>query len=411
VDDTDHLETASIDRLRTLSLGRFRVFDIERDTLTFADRLSRSSRTVARSRLKCTDVDRCAVELMRMGFLEAALPAALRPVSDTASRPADVMFWQFPARTEAVAAQLHAALPEVALVDGWIDLYLGLPWATWIDVSARRDETLTDIQKELAMQRVRIGGYRAVLRACGVELRVHTVCQHIDWRRLVVHWRDIGITDLWLSHAAGARPGSGDSTFTIHPWHLYAVNVEDPTRRAGLDVGRDPAGKSLLASFVGAHADHYVSDTRLRLLSLDGIPGFHVEVNRRWHLEDVVYRHQVQGRPLADCHRVDESVTRYNEVLSDSVFSLCPAGAGANTLRLWESLAVGSVPVILGPPPLMPAGGTLAPIDWDAIVLTVADDQIPELPRILRSIPLEEVRRRQRLGMEAYAKVRVQRCF
>ena len=90
---------------------------------------------------------------------------------------------------------------------------------------------------------------------------------------------------------------------------------------------------------------------------------------------------------------------------------LCPAGAGPNTLRLWESLAVGSVPVLLGPTPRLPEGGTLPPIDWEAIVLRVADDQIPELPRIPSHVPIEEIRRRQQLGLRAYHWVRAQRYF
>jgi hypothetical protein len=42
----------------------------------------------------------------------------------------------------------------------------------------------------------------------------------------------------------------------------------------------------------------------------------------------------------------DQKTFRYNTILSDSVFSLCPLGAGPNTLRFWESIAVGSIPVI-----------------------------------------------------------------
>ena len=37
------------------------------------------------------------------------------------------------------------------------------------------------------------------------------------------------------------------------------------------------------------------------------------------------------------------------------------------------------------------------------IVLRVADNELLDLPQRLRSIPIDEVRRRQRLGMEAFA--------
>jgi len=53
----------------------------------------------------------------------------------------------------------------------------------------------------------------------------------------------------------------------------------------------------------------------------------------------------------------------------------------------------------------------LPEIDWDSIVLKIADDQLPQLPQILRSMPMDEIRARQKRGMDAYALVREQRCF
>ncbi len=50
-----------------------------------------------------------------------------------------------------------------------------------------------------------------------------------------------------------------------------------------------------------------------------------------------------------EAHHIDEHhkrTFRYNSILSDSKFSFCPEGAGPNTLRFWESVAVGSIPVI-----------------------------------------------------------------
>ena len=143
-----------------------------------------------------------------------------------------------------------------------------------------------------------------------------------------------------------------------------------------------------------------------------GLAGFEVQVRQdKWHFEDVVYRHQVQHELPESSIGTDETVASYNHLLSESVFSLCPAGAGPNTLRLWESLAVGSVPVLLGPQPRLPEGGTLPPIDWDRIVLRVPDEELSELPTLLRNIPMADVRRRQQLGLAAFAMVQAQRCF
>lgn len=87
------------------------------------------------------------------------------------------------------------------------------------------------------------------------------------------------------------------------------------------------------------------------------------------------------------------------------------AGAGPNTLRLWEALAVGAIPVLLGVQSELPVGGSLPEIDWESIVLRVPDEQINTLPELLAAMPLAERRQRQQLGLQAYALVKAQRCF
>jgi hypothetical protein len=42
-----------------------------------------------------------------------------------------------------------------------------------------------------------------------------------------------------------------------------------------------------------------------------------------------------------------DNAKRYSEILGNTKYSLCPRGTGPSTIRLWESLAMGSVPVIV----------------------------------------------------------------
>ena len=42
-----------------------------------------------------------------------------------------------------------------------------------------------------------------------------------------------------------------------------------------------------------------------------------------------------------------KNTKHYNTMLSNSVFTLCPEGGGINTIRIWEALAVGSIPVLI----------------------------------------------------------------
>ncbi len=301
--------------------------------------------------------------------------------------------WQFPNRTEQVAAESHAQDSE---------RYLPEPWAAIIDLRSGSKVTVKPAQ------------------ACLTEFqklsRLHTVCQHVYWSEVAGDWAERGVTDVWLSHAAesGVRPGGADPRGLpqIHAWPLYAVNVEDSERRKGLFIGKNPRAKRYLASFVGAHMSHYISDSRLRLQVHARNPSFYLkDTGRQWHFHGAVYEHQIDGKPLSSVYRIDDSVEEYNRVLSDSVFALCPAGAGRNTIRLWEAMAVGSIPMLVDEPPLFPEGGSLPPIDWSKIVIQLAPEDIPDLPLILRRIPQHEILDRQKRAMEAYRHIRRMTCF
>lgn len=292
------------------------------------------------------------------------------------------------------------------------DIYVAFPWATLIDTQRKQAWSETGLQRcEAAISRisVKIAYLRRVHAEADRPLRVHTVCQHIHWPDLAPRWADLGITDVWLSHCPRDAPSRG-LALRLHAWPLYAVNVEDPARRDGLEIGRPITERRWLASFAGAHMAHYIDDTRLRLASLPARPDLHVRIDREWHFESEVYRRQIGGDPAHPLPAA-ETVETYNRLLSDSVFSLCPPGAGENTLRLWESLAVGAIPVIFGDGPVLPTEQAAARIEWDKIVVRIPKSGMLGLFDRLDAIPTSERVERQRLGMQAYARIRHLRCF
>ena len=394
--------------------NRFQVFDADAQHLFFRDWLNPRTRLLDRTLFSQLDGLALQQAYMQKGFMSASLSAFEHPIHDLPSDKNDFLFWQYPCRTEGSAWQRHAELAEPVLVDGNMHIYLGLPWATWIDCS--RKKTWGEfgegiVLRQLQTLRLQMHGWQMVLQELGLKLRVHTVCQHIYWRDMCQIWRDVGVTDVWVSHCPNGKLLPASDSLQIHPWALYAVNLQDNARRVGMIVGKDPANKSILASFVGAYTTGYLSDARLRLLNFAHEPDFVVRVNGKWHFEDIVYKQQIAREDITTTATLDDSVESYNRVLSDSIFSLCPSGTGPNTLRLWESLAVGAIPVLFGPEARMPIGGNLAPIDWDSILLRIPEQQFDDLPRILRNMKMTEIRQRQQAGMQAFAQVAQQRCF
>jgi hypothetical protein len=71
----------------------------------------------------------------------------------------------------------------------------------------------------------------------------------------------------------------------------------------------------------------------------------------------------------------DQRRERYAAVLADSKFVLCPRGAGTASIRLFETLAAGRVPVILSDGWVPPPGP-----DWDAISVRWPEDDLDGLP-------------------------------
>jgi hypothetical protein len=260
-----------------------------------------------------------------------------------------INFWQYPCATEKQAYENHLNItsPEHINIDKKeVNLYLPLPWATYIDKKAFPEAYLDKLKKHLEK-------YQKIANENSYQLKVHSVCQHIHWVRILEKAEWLGITDLHLSHKDSKSEAAQNEVGThlrLHGWTLIAVNYETPERSMGME--RKPVEeKRLLASFIGAHMPHYRDDSRIKLFEAakeynnDDVL---VDLGNEWHFNKVVYEEQVLNRKIEQAHldEHDKRTLRYNTILSDSKFSLCPEGAGPNTLRFWESIAVGSIPVI-----------------------------------------------------------------
>lgn len=359
----------------------------------------------------------------RLAALRPAVPAWIDPaplaVRDAPQSRDDAHFWQYPAITERLAWERHRRVPAAAVPCdplAPVQSYLGLPWASYIDKDRVPEDARRLFPARLRDLRQRVA---AVDLRWGEDVRIHTVCQHVHWQRLLGLWEEWGITDLHLSHcepkalALGAAHG-----LRVHSWPLEAPNVVNPGRRRGLAFGKPLQARAHLASFIGAQMKHYRSDVRRQLhdeVVRAGGADVVFELRDEWHFNPVVYREQVRGRRLDWLARWKEraAMRRYNAVLSDSVFALCPEGAGPNTLRLWEALAVGAIPVVIVEDwtwPEVPAG---APA-WPEAVIVRRRDEVPGLIGQLRQWRAAESARLQSMqqaGMALYARFVELRCF
>ncbi|OED45824.1 hypothetical protein AB838_22145 [Rhodobacteraceae bacterium (ex Bugula neritina AB1)] len=274
--------------------------------------------------------------------------------------------WQYPAITEQHA---YRQLAQAGAVPDGIT-YLAYPWATLIDKLHRKT---ADLPAQLAQ-------FRAFCARVPQDTIKVTVCQHIKMKEELELLRLAGVTEIFWSHAthtdaAAAQPDG----LRLHPFPLYPVQATGPETAA-------PPGNSeerpLLFSFIGARANqHYLTGSRNWILDLlQDDPRGQITGRGGWHYNKVVYSHQIHA-PDNHSNRGDggsfvdgNASEEFRASLKASVFSLCPSGTGPNSIRLWESLGLGAVPVILadswappGNPALWQAGAVFCEETPEAI--------------------------------------------
>ena len=86
---------------------------------------------------------------------------------------------------------------------------------------------------------------------------------------------------------------------------------------------------------------------------------------------------------------------RYAELTKASKFVLCPRGIGASTIRLFETMRMGRVPVILSDEWVPPVGPT-----WEKFSVRVAEKDFAQIPRLLEerehlAVPMGQLARRE----------------
>lgn len=332
--------------------------------------------------------DNWEVQLFVFGFMPITLELEGFQIGTKKKHDDDFMFWQMPAKTEAEAFDRHKKITNRDLSSSTIETYIGMPWASIIDFQEHYSKNKEISIAIVGLLSIRIKSAAKILKKHGLTLKVHTVCQHVYWQNALSLFKKIGITDLWLSHCK-------DKHFEIdgiklHSWSLYPLNALTPSHRLGFDEVNEKPSKLYLASFVGGHMPHYISDTRKKIFSIyKDDSDIRVELTNEWFLQSAVSS-QLTGAAQEINY---DQVYRYNSILGASKFSLCPDGSGPNTIRLWESIFLGVVPVLFDReykfPTLILDNNKV--FDWSSAVVYYDSKNLEDLKSFLLSIDDETI--------------------
>lgn len=286
--------------------------------------------------------------------------------------------WQFPAVTEQHA---YHQLRDLGSVPDGVT-YVAYPWANLID---KLQAGAKDAQHHLAL-------FRQFCRKLPHRGERVTVCQHIKMQEFMYLFEEAGIRNIFWTHATHQDLADNPKNdMTLHPFPLFPVQV---TKETDADCA---AKRPYLFSFIGAKSNkYYLTNARELILDLlkDHPKGLIIGRDS-WHYNKVVYEHQIHKKTGASEDKPEELVNQsasdqFKASLAESLFSLCPAGSGPNSIRLWESLGAGSIPVILADTYATPGNQTL----WQqaAVFCEETAEAIQALPARLEEIAKDPAR-------------------
>lgn len=237
--------------------------------------------------------------------------------------------WQRPAKTEEWTWDY---LSKGAHQSKFIE-FVAFPWATLIDLIDRKQELRCH---ELLLEIDKIPPKKKLIR--------FTICQHIKLKKIIEIYKKIKITDVFWPHKTiGEDEIDG---IRIHPYVLYPYAFFQKLNQDYKKIYQS----EYLVSFVGAYEkDGYLSDARERIFQYRNIDRFMIIRRENWHFENEVYQNQIDKKSLTTSDKEIQQLRfiEYVDSLTKTAFSLCPSGAGPNTIRYWETIALGRIPVLI----------------------------------------------------------------
>lgn len=186
--------------------------------------------------------------------------------------------------------------------------------------------------------------------------KVIVICQHISVDKIKWH------TDLVFTPHATFK-----NNFISIPHFAYNKGVFNKN-------------KNRLASFMGSFETHTI---RQKISKLSN--------NEITIIDSGVWYHYQPD---------DIRKNKYIDLLSTSKFTFCPRGTGPSTIRIWEALASGSIPVIISDNLKMPKSN----FDWNDIALFVKEDNVSSILNVIKSISKDKVYTMSQKGFELYNK-------
>ena len=274
--------------------------------------------------------------------------------------------WQYPVITEKRAFEL--------LKDECLPInYLAFPWATLIDKCNNNKD----------LELFKIIGNLVCKKNC------FTICQHIHFRKLLPIFKNIGITHLFASHTSKYDYMYEELYgIKIIPFHLYPFNSIE-------NYNLKHKKLKYIYSFEGAYNPKCYLKSRSYLKNINN-DKYYIHIKNEWNFQKEVYVDQIKNNVFVSTN--DEKLdTDYIKLLESSQFTLCPSGSGPNSIRFWEALSVGSIPILLSDHLLLNQE-----IEWEKYIIIWEEKKFSNLNEYIEKIPYHRIQLMQNNCIELF---------
>ena len=245
--------------------------------------------------------------------------------------------------------------------------YFGFPWATIFDKNINIIQIIKLLHPFIDKNKT-----------------YYTCCQHISFRKLIPYLKLLNINKLYSPHKTIDENEINE--IKILPCPLYAVNVENSERNKLIkETDILNYKRNILYSFVGGYQpNNYLTDIRAKIFQLKSKSKSNVYIKNTgdWHFNKVVYNSKQNHKGELnedDSHK--KKTFEYNELLLKSRYTLCPSGSGPNSIRFWEALGTGSIPVLLADTLELPENEL-----WEKSIVRIKEDELINIDKILSKI-------------------------
>lgn len=203
-----------------------------------------------------------------------------------------------------------------------------------------------------------------------------TICQHIKYELILPILKKAGINLLFTPHVYRSYWG-----IKVLPFPHEAVHAVGPAEK-----------KDIFYSFIGLDSTSLIGSSLRRNLLDARHPAHTVVLERKyWHWA----RENNWGSLSSEDQQKEKS--EYQDILARSRYSLCPRGTGASTIRFWESLKSGAIPVLISDAMRLPEG-----YPWHECVIRIKEKAAGSVADVLNQIPEEKEKTMREKALEAY---------